>query len=268
MPVLGTRRRLTPEYRRDVASLVLDTGSTNRVCGDGGFAPLEALPRRVAGVSRLSWCNSPRLVASSTWGELDRAPLMVHFPPFASGVIGKQVAPGLARALWPFRSAALLWRWGFCTIRSLATACRASNAAISPVWWRPRRGVSSTARLSQCNFSRLLAVSSESRSRPGSPALSGPLGVRRYFGDGGFAPLEALPRRVAPLMLQFPPFGGGKVVVRGGVVAVRGGVAPKVQTTSAKNADNGVSWARWSAFWAKLSRTWCVVRTRTRYSVR
>ena len=53
VPVLGTRRRLTPEYRRDVASLVLDTGSTNRVCGDGGFAPLEALPRRVAGVSRL-----------------------------------------------------------------------------------------------------------------------------------------------------------------------------------------------------------------------
>ena len=53
VPVMGTRRRLIPEYRRDVASLVLDTGSTNRVCGDGGFAPLEALPRRVAGVSRL-----------------------------------------------------------------------------------------------------------------------------------------------------------------------------------------------------------------------
>ena len=64
------------------------------------------------------------------------------------------------------------------------------------------------------------------RARPRSP---GPLGVRRIFGDGGFAPLEALPRRVAPLMLQFPPCGGGKVVVRGGVVAVRGGVAPKVR---------------------------------------
>ena len=25
---MATRRRLTPEYRRDVASLVLDTGST------------------------------------------------------------------------------------------------------------------------------------------------------------------------------------------------------------------------------------------------
>lgn len=28
VPVMGTRRRFTPEYRRDVASLVLDTGST------------------------------------------------------------------------------------------------------------------------------------------------------------------------------------------------------------------------------------------------
>ena len=41
----------------------------------GGFAPLEAFCRRVAGVSRLYWCNSPRLVAPSTWGELNRAPL-------------------------------------------------------------------------------------------------------------------------------------------------------------------------------------------------
>ena len=70
VPVMGTRRRLTPEYRRDVASLVLDTGSTNRVCGDGGFAPLEALPRRVAGVSRLKCCNSPRLAAVRLWFEV------------------------------------------------------------------------------------------------------------------------------------------------------------------------------------------------------
>ena len=46
----------------------------------GGFAPLEASCRRVAGVSRLYWCNSPRLVAPSTWGELDRAPLMARIP--------------------------------------------------------------------------------------------------------------------------------------------------------------------------------------------
>ena len=40
-------------------------------------------------------------------------------------------------------------------------------------------------------------------------------------------------------------------------------MAPKVQTTSVKNAENGLLWARWSAFWAKQCRTWCVVRTRT-----
>ena len=28
VPVMGSRRRFTPEYRRDVASLALDTGST------------------------------------------------------------------------------------------------------------------------------------------------------------------------------------------------------------------------------------------------
>ena len=47
---------------------------------DGGFAPLEASCRRVAGVSRLYWCNSPRLVAPSTWAKLNRAPLTAQFP--------------------------------------------------------------------------------------------------------------------------------------------------------------------------------------------
>ena len=116
----------------------------------------------------------------------------------------------------------------------------------------------------------------------------------------GFCSMRSLAtacrRRVAPLLVQFPPFAGGKVAVRGGKVAVRGGEvavrggevavrggevavrggevavrggeAPKPQTTSAKNANNGVSWAKWSAFWAKLSRTWCVVRTRTSYCER
>ena len=49
---------------------------------------------------------------------------------------------------------------------------------------------------------------------------------------GGFAALGASLRRVASLMVQFPPFGGDEV-------AVRGGEAPASQTTSAKNADNG-----------------------------
>ena len=76
-------------------------------------------------------------------------------------------------------------------------------------------------------------------------------------------------------MVQFPPFAGGEVAVRDGEVAVqdgevtvRGGEAPKVQTTSATNADNGVSWARWSALWSQRRLASCVARTRTRYSVR
>ena len=73
--------------------------------------------------------------------------------------------------------------------------------------------------------------------------------------DGGFCSIRSLPsacrRRVAALMLQFPPFAGGEasvrggeVTIRGGEVTIRGGVAPKVQTTSATNADNAVSRAR------------------------
>ena len=69
--------------------------------------------------------------------------------------------------------------------------------------------------------------------------------------------LSACRRRVAALMLQFPPFGGGEV-------AVRGGVAPTVQTSSTKNADNGLSWARQSALWPQRCPAWCVARTRTR----
>lgn len=35
VPVMGARRRFTPEYRRDVAALVLDTGVVDCVCGPG-----------------------------------------------------------------------------------------------------------------------------------------------------------------------------------------------------------------------------------------
>ena len=73
--------------------------------------------------------------------------------------------------------------------------------------------------------------------------------------------LSACRRRVAALMLQFPPFGGGENTVRGGA-------APTVQTSSTKNADTGVSWARWSALWSQLCLAWCVARMRTRYCVR
>ena len=43
--------------------------------------------------------------------------------------------------------------------------------------------------------------------------------------------------------MQFPPTGDG-------AAAVRGGMAPKSQTTSVKDVENGVLWARWSTFWA------------------
>ena len=68
--------------------------------------------------------------------------------------------------------------------------------------------------------------------------------------------LSACRRRVAALMVQFPPFAGG-------VVAVRCGVAPKVQTTSAKNADIGQSWARLSALAAQRRLASRVARTFT-----
>ena len=104
------------------------------------------------------------------------AALMVQFPPFAGGVIGRQAAPGAScSAILPFGGALDVGRarpcasngaippvwWGFCTIRSLPSACRrrvaalmaqfppsaapaggrspasrASNGAIPPVCWQ------------------------------------------------------------------------------------------------------------------------------------
>ena len=94
--------------------------------------------------------------------------------------------------------------------------------------------------------------------QPGSHAL-----VREHDtrgNGGGFCSIRSLPsachRRVAPLMVQIPPFGGGEVTVRGGK-------APKSQTTSVKNTENRGLRLRWSAFWAQRCLAWCVGRTRT-----
>ena len=78
--------------------------------------------------------------------------------------------------------------------------------------------------------------------RPGSP---GPRrSPRRWWGFCSMRSwLAACRRRVAPLHGAIPPIGGG-------VAAVRGGVTPTLQTTSVKNADNGLLVAKWSAFWA------------------
>ena len=54
--------------------------------------------------------------------------------------------------------------------------------------------------------------------------------------------------------MQFPPSGGVEA-------ASQTGVAPTVQTTSVKNADNGLLVAKWSAFWAQRCLAWCVGRT-------
>ena len=134
---------------------------------------------------------------------------------------------------------------------------RGNDGGFAPLEALLRR-VAGVSRLYWCNSPRLVAVSLESRPRPGPPAPSDPSGERRIFDDGGFCTIRSLAtacrRRVAPLMLQFPPFAGGEV-------AVQGGEAPKQQTTSAKNANNGVSWARWSALWAQRCPAWCVART-------
>ena len=74
--------------------------------------------------------------------------------------------------------------------------------------------------------------------------LSVPLAFSRPVAGGGFALHEALLRRVAsvsnPRVVQFPPTGDGEA-------AVCSAGAPKPQTTSVKNTENGLLVARWSA---------------------
>ena len=68
--------------------------------------------------------------------------------------------------------------------------------------------------------------------------------------------VSACRRRVAALMVRFPPFAGGEV-------AVRGGVAPTGKTASATNADNGGLWASCPASWWQRCLASCVTRTFT-----
>ena len=87
-------------------------------------------------------------------------------------------------------------------------------------------------------------------------------GALRADCGGGFAPCEALWRRVAGVseawMASFPPVGGG-------ATATSGGVAAKVQTHWTKVAENGLFWLNGSALWRIRCRAWCVVRTQTPY---
>ena len=154
-----------------------------------------------------------------------------------------------------------------------------ANSASRACVWLPRDRVRGRRGLAVALMGAARPISGVTIDEPPGPCALGCRNLTLLGKWWGFCSIRSLPsacrRRVAPLMVQFPPFAGcevavrgGEVAVRGGEVAVRGGVAPKVQSTSAKNADNGVLWARWSTLWAKLSRTWCVVRTRTRYCVR
>ena len=114
-----------------------------------------------------------------------------------------------------------------------------------------RQGVVLVGRIMSCSGVVLVPVGGLWR-HPGAAhghcgrALRAP-GVLHAGGGGGFAPCEALRGRVVgvsqPWMAQFPPIGDG-------AAAVRGGMAPKPQTTSVKNAENGLLVAKWSAFWA------------------
>ena len=78
------RRHFSGVYRRPPGSAAPVRVHDARGNG-GGIAALGALLRRVAGVSHLYWCNSPRLVVPSTWGELDRVPLTAQVPLFGGG---------------------------------------------------------------------------------------------------------------------------------------------------------------------------------------
>ena len=111
--------------------------------------------------------------------------------------------------------------------RCAGLGCSAALAALLAVgglhYTKPSRGVSAACRsLMSCNSPRLVA-------RRCAPCASS-----------------------EPHVVQFPPLGGGEAATHSGVV-------PKVQTTSVKNVENGVSWARWSTFWAHrcLARCTC-----------
>ena len=60
-------------------------------------------------------------------------------------------------------------------------------------------------------------------------------------------------RRVAALMMQFPPFGGGGA-------ASRGGVAANLQTHWAKRVQKRLFRVNGSTIWRNRSLSWCVVR--------
>ncbi len=215
------------------------------------------------------------------------APLLVQFPPF-----GGALDVGRARPCTSHSASPPVW-WGFCSMRSLASACRrrvvstVGQALLLPInVARNSRAISSNVEFTSLESQRFRAVSKSDRgeitceiclevvgsppagavARPVSrsaPAASDPptsapgcMSGRRWGFCSIRSILPACRRRVVALLVQFPPFAGGEVTIRGGVV-------PKVQTTSARNANNGLARARWSAMWAQQRLAACVARART-----
>ena len=152
-------RRSTDHRDQAGASLPIRGRAPARSCGAGlpmwpSLARIEgaAGPRQprhhskpwaAEGVRRqVSWWGFCTIRSLTTACRRRVAALMVQFPPFGGGVIGKQAAPGPARALWPFRRASHLWRWGFAALE----ASLRRVAGVSRLYWcnSPRLATPST----------------------------------------------------------------------------------------------------------------------------
>ncbi len=122
---------------------------------------------------------------------------------------------------------------GFCTIRSLLSACRRLVAPLMVQFPPLSVGVIGRRVAPGSSYRAILQFGSALNVGRARPCASHGAIPAVWW---GFCTIRSLPsacrRRVAPLLLQFPPFAGSEV-------AVRGGVAPTGKTASATNADNG-----------------------------
>ena len=146
-----------------------------------------------------------------------------------------------------------------------------ANSASRACVWLPNDRVRGRRGLALALMGVARPIPGAAIDEPPGPCAHGCRNLTLFGQWWGVCSIRSLPsacrRRVASLMVQFPPFAGGEVAVRCGVAAVRGGVAPTAHTTSMKNADNGLPRARRSALWIQRCLASCVARTRTRYCV-
>ena len=152
----------SPSGQATVAHRAPRSGPCLEACPRDPVPPTPSIP---AVHFRLTWgfCTI-RSLSSACRRRV--AALMAQFPPFAGGVIGRQAAPGAScSAILPFGGALDVGRarpcasngaippvwWGFCTIRSLSSACRWRVAALMaqfpPIRCSSRRTESGESRL-------------------------------------------------------------------------------------------------------------------------